>query len=47
MAAGGFRAAFDRSGLTAEQFVEIVGVDPKTVQRRIAGRTTPYRRYRA
>ena len=46
MAADGFRAAFDRSGLTAEQFAEIVGVDPKTVQRWIAGRTTPYRRYR-
>jgi transcriptional regulator with XRE-family HTH domain len=36
----------DAAGLTAEQFAEIVGVDPKTVQRWVAGRT-PHRRHRA
>jgi transcriptional regulator with XRE-family HTH domain len=36
----------DAAGLTAEQFADIVGVDPKTVQRWVAGRT-PHRRHRA
>lgn len=36
----------DAAGLTVEQFADIVGVDPKTVQRWVAGRT-PHRRHRA
>jgi transcriptional regulator with XRE-family HTH domain len=39
------RAAITRSGLTLEEFAEIVGVDVKTVQRWLAGRT-PYPRHR-
>lgn len=34
------------AGLTIEQFAEIINVDPKTVQRWVAGRT-PYPRHRA
>ena len=37
--------ALRQAGMTAEQFAEIIQVDPKTVQRWIAGRT-PYPRYR-
>ncbi len=36
----------DAAGVTAEEFADIVGVDPKTVQRWRAGRT-PQRRHRA
>ena len=39
------RAAITRSGLTLEEFADIVGVDVKTVQRWLAGRT-PYPRHR-
>jgi DNA-binding transcriptional regulator YdaS (Cro superfamily) len=34
-----------KAGLTAEQFAEIIAVDPKTVQRWVAGRT-PYPKHR-
>ena len=40
------RAAITRAGLTLEEFADIVGVDVKTVQRWLAGRT-PYPRHRA
>src|SRR5579875_814873 len=46
MSATPLRARLDQAGLTVEQFAEIVGVDPKTVQRWLGGRT-PYRRHRA
>jgi transcriptional regulator with XRE-family HTH domain len=39
------RTAIRRSGLTLEEFADIVGVDVKTVQRWLAGRT-PYARHR-
>jgi transcriptional regulator with XRE-family HTH domain len=39
------RDAITRSGLTLEEFADIVGVDVKTVQRWLAGRT-PYPRHR-
>ena len=45
MAQSAFKTAFERAGMTREQFAEIVEVDPKTVQRWISGRT-PYKRYR-
>ena len=45
MADSAFKTAFERAGMTREQFAEIVEVDPKTVQRWISGRT-PYKRYR-
>ena len=38
--------ALQNAGLTVEQFAEIISVDPKTVQRWVAGRT-PYARHRA
>ena len=41
-----FRARLQEVGLTAEEFAEIVRVDPKTVQRWVAGRV-PQRRHRA
>ena len=40
------RARLGEAGLTVEEFADIVGVDPKTVQRWLDGRT-PYRRHRA
>jgi transcriptional regulator with XRE-family HTH domain len=40
------RTAITRSGLTLEEFADIVGVDVKTVQRWLAGRV-PYPRHRA
>jgi hypothetical protein len=40
------RTAITRSGLTFEEFADIVGVDVKTVQRWLAGRV-PYPRHRA
>ena len=42
----GFRTRLAEAGLTAEEFAEIVQVDPKTVQRWVAGRV-PQRRHRA
>jgi transcriptional regulator with XRE-family HTH domain len=41
------RTAITRAGLTLEEFADIVQVDVKTVQRWLAGRTTPYVRNRA
>jgi len=38
--------ALRSAGLTAEQFAQIIDVDPKTVQRWVSGRT-PYPRHRA
>ncbi len=46
MASDNLKTTLQRAGLTAEQFAEIIGVDPKTVQRWVAGRT-PYPRHRA
>jgi transcriptional regulator with XRE-family HTH domain len=40
------RTAITRAGLTLEEFADIVQVDVKTVQRWLAGRTTPYPRHR-
>jgi DNA-binding transcriptional regulator YdaS (Cro superfamily) len=40
------KTALTHAGLTAEGFADIISVDPKTVQRWIAGRT-PYARHRA
>jgi transcriptional regulator with XRE-family HTH domain len=39
------KTALTRAGLTAEEFADILSVDPKTVQRWVAGRT-PYARHR-
>jgi transcriptional regulator with XRE-family HTH domain len=41
-----FTEALARAGLMPEQFADIIGVDPRTVERWVAGRT-PYRRHRA
>lgn len=46
MANDSLKAALHHAGLTPEQFADIVGVDPKTVQRWVAGRT-PFARHRA
>src|SRR5947209_18414190 len=46
MANDTFKAALRQAGLTAEEFAPIIGVDPKTVQRGVAG-STPYPRHRA
>ncbi len=46
MANENLKIALQRAGLTAEQFAEIISVDPKTVQRWVGGRT-PYARHRA
>ena len=43
---GNLKQLIDAAGVTAEQFADIVGVDPKTVHRWRAGRT-PQRRHRA
>jgi transcriptional regulator with XRE-family HTH domain len=45
MADSAFKTAFERAGMTREQFAEIIEVDPKTVQRWISGRV-PYKRFR-
>jgi transcriptional regulator with XRE-family HTH domain len=47
MANENLKNALRDANLTPEQFAEIVKVDPKTVQRWVAGSTTPYRRHRA
>src|SRR5947209_6516255 len=41
------KSAFQAAGLTVEEFAEIVGVDPKSVGRWLAGASTPYPRHRA
>ena len=46
MTPNSFRARLAEADLTAEEFAEIVQVDPKTVQRWVAGRV-PQRRHRA
>lgn len=46
MANENLKTALQMAGLTAEQFAELIEVDPKTVQRWLAGRT-PYTRHRA
>ncbi len=38
--------AIQEAGLSLEAFAEVIQVDPKTVQRWVAGTTTPYRRHR-
>jgi transcriptional regulator with XRE-family HTH domain len=45
MANDHLKIALTRAGLTAEQFADIISVDPKTVQRWVGGRT-PYARHR-
>lgn len=47
MAHDNLKNALRQAGLTPEEFAEIVRVDPKTVQRWLAGTTTPYPRHRA
>jgi lambda repressor-like predicted transcriptional regulator len=45
MANSAFKTAFDRTGMTVDQFAKLIEVDRKTVERWIAGRT-PYRNRR-
>jgi DNA-binding transcriptional regulator YdaS (Cro superfamily) len=45
MADSNLKITLQHAGLTTEQFADIIGVDPKTVQRWVAGRT-PYPRHR-
>ena len=47
MANENLKNALRTAGLAPEEFADIVKVDPKTVQRWIAGTTTPYPRHRA
>ena len=47
MADTNLKNALRQAGLTPEEFADIVGVDPKTVQRWVAGTSTPYPRHRA
>ena len=47
MANENFKNALDNAGVTVEQFAEIIEVDPKSVQRWVAGTTVPYPRNRA
>jgi transcriptional regulator with XRE-family HTH domain len=47
MADTNLKNALRRAGITPEEFAEVVRVDPKTVQRWVAGTTTPYPRHRA
>ncbi len=47
MANDNLKNALRQAGLTPEEFAAIVRVDPKTVQRWVAGATTPYPRHRA
>lgn len=47
MADTNLKNALRHAGLTPEEFADIVRVDPKTVQRWVAGTTTPYPRHRA
>src|SRR5258707_1239227 len=47
MANDNLKNALRRAGLTPEEFADIIRVDPKTVQRWLAGTTTPYPRHRA
>jgi transcriptional regulator with XRE-family HTH domain len=47
MADTNLKNALRQAGLTPEEFAEIVRVDPKTVQRWVAGTTVPYPRHRA
>ena len=47
MADTNLKNALRQAGMTPEEFAEIVRVDPKTVQRWVAGTTTPYPRHRA
>lgn len=47
MANDNLKNAVNAAGLTAEALAEIVQVDPKTVQRWVAGKATPYPRHRS
>ena len=47
MAETNLKNALRRAGMTPEEFADIVRVDPKTVQRWVAGTTIPYPRHRA
>jgi transcriptional regulator with XRE-family HTH domain len=47
MADTNLKNALRQAGITPEEFADIVRVDPKTVQRWVAGTTTPYPRHRA
>jgi len=46
MANENLKTALKDAGLTAEEFAAIIQVDPKTVQRWVAGTATPYPRHR-
>jgi transcriptional regulator with XRE-family HTH domain len=47
MADTNLKNALRRAGMTPEEFADVVRVDPKTVQRWVAGTTIPYPRHRA
>jgi hypothetical protein len=47
MVADNLKNALQQAGMTPEEFADIVRVDPKTVQRWVAGTSTPYPRHRA
>jgi transcriptional regulator with XRE-family HTH domain len=47
MANDNLKNALQNAGLTPEEFADIIGVDPKSVQRWLAGTSTPYPRHRA
>lgn len=47
MANENLKSALKNAGMTPEEFASIIQVDPKSVQRWIAGTTTPYPRHRA
>jgi transcriptional regulator with XRE-family HTH domain len=47
MANDDLKSALKQAGLTAEEFADIIRVDPKSVKRWLAGTTTPYPRHRA
>jgi transcriptional regulator with XRE-family HTH domain len=47
MANENLKNALEKAGLTPEEFAEALRVDPKSVQRWVAGTTVPYPRHRA
>jgi len=47
MANENLKNALQNAGLTPEEFAQVIRVDPKSVQRWVAGTTVPYPRHRA
>lgn len=47
MANENLKNALESAGLTPEEFADVIRVDPKSVQRWLAGTATPYPRHRA